>query len=112
MLELCQPGLCRRNGALKALAINVGFGPNREEDNRFVNPREEPAPRATASPGTKLTNAQSAADSALVRKRELGAKGLQLLQRMLHRGSLFSWEGGEFLLSRRMDQDKRQNLSF
>ena len=112
MFELCQPGLGRRNGALKTLSINLGLGADREKHKRVAHPREEPAPRATAAPWAKLAYAWSASDGALVRKRELGAKGFQLLQRVLHRGSLVSWQGGDFLLSRRMNQDKRQKLSF
>ena len=111
-LELCQPGLGGRNGALKALAINLGLGADREKHKRSANPREKPAPRAAAGAGPQLADARSAADGALVRKGQLGAKSFQLLQRVLHRGSLFSWKGGEFLLSRRMNQDTRQTLSF
>jgi hypothetical protein len=88
-LEFSQPGLSRSNGALKALAIHLGLGADRQKHKRFANPSEEPTPRATAGSGAKLANALSAADSALVRKRELGAKSFQLLQRVMHRGSLF-----------------------
>jgi hypothetical protein len=103
-------GCCNR--ALKLLAINLGLRADRQKDERFPNPREEPTPRASAGSGAKLANTCRAADGALVRKWELGAQSFELLQRVVHRGSLFIWEGSQFLLSRRMDKDKRQKLSF
>jgi hypothetical protein len=101
-----------RNSALKLLAIDLGLWADRQKHERFPSPREEPTPWAAPGSGAKLANALSAADGALVGKRELRAQSFEFLQRVLHRGSLFTWERGEFLLCRRMDQDKRQSLSF